>query len=386
MERSTPRKPLASLPSPPLLLSRVHWGPIGKGTGAPQDAVKLSEPPNLNLSMSIPKSPFSPSTSAPGIGKITVGLLPPRKQILKDLTYQYPLKLIAPDPHTAAEAQDHITLVFLLTYGGGLVGGDQISLDVDLEIGTRLVLVTQGSTKLFKTPSRSIVSAQTLNVNIARGASLCYLPDPTQPFAESVYEQKQTFFVASDGTSSLCVLDWVSEGRRARGESWSLWSWKGRNEIREASEEESGSCRLLLRDAMALTDKTARGTEGVGGLADKTDGLGVFGTLILYGSTFSKLKQFFLEEFKTQPRLGAKNWSHQTNRTAPSEVEQRRQRRTHQEIASGLLWTCAETRGFVVLKFGAREIDGARRWLGDFIRSEGTIEKGFGHQSLIGLR
>jgi urease accessory protein len=109
-----------------------------------------------------------------------------------------------------------VTLVFLLTYGGGLVGGDKISLDVSLEENTRLVLVTQGSTKIFKSPARSVVSAQTLNVTIAKDASLCYLPDPTQPFSESVYEQRQTFLVDPHGTSSLCVLDWVSEGRRAR--------------------------------------------------------------------------------------------------------------------------------------------------------------------------
>ena len=337
--------------------------------------------------MSMPKSPFAPSTSSPGIGSIRIAILPPRKQILKSFNYQYPLKLIAPDPHTSTGPSYHtVTLIFLLTYGGGLVGGDKISLDVSLEEGTRLVLVTQGSTKIFKSLSRSTVSSQTLNVTIAKDASLCYLPDPTQPFSESVYEQKQTFIVDPHGTSSLCILDWVSEGRRARGESWTLWSWKGRNEVRELPQEKKKRSRLLLRDAVMLSDGCGEGGQLGAGIMDKTNGMGVFGTLIVYGPAFQALAAFFLDEFKNQPRIGAKNWSDGKSQNPISEEASTKERRSQQEKADGLLWTAANTRGFVVVKFGAREIGGARQWIGDMIRRQGSIEQEFGHQALIGLR
>jgi urease accessory protein len=316
-----------------------------------------------------------------------VATLPPRKQIFKSFGYQYPLKLIAPDPHTSpGPPQNTVSLVFLLTYGGGLVGGDKIRLDVSLEENTRLVLVTQGSTKIFKSPARSVTSGQTLSVTIAKDASLCYLPDPTQPFAESVYEQKQTFFVDPQSTSSLCVLDWVTEGRRARGESWTLWSWKGKNEVRELPHEDSRQSRLLLRDAVMLGDNCKDSVQLGAGILDKTDGMGVFGTLILYGPTFQALAAFFLDEFKNQPRIGAKNWSDGTGPKPMSEETSERERRSQEEKASGLLWTAASTRGFVVVKFGAREIGGARQWIGDMIRRQGSIEKEFGPQALIGLR
>jgi urease accessory protein len=306
---------------------------------------------------------------------------------LKHFDYQYPLKLIAPDPHTSAGPSHHtVTLVFLLTYGGGLVGGDKISLDVSLEENTRLVLVTQGSTKIFKSPARSVVSAQTLNVTIAKDASLCYLPDPTQPFSESVYEQRQTFLVDPHGTSSLCVLDWVSEGRRARGESWTLWSWMARNEIREFPQEKSKRSRLLLRDAVMLSDDCGEGVQLGAGIVDKTDGMGMFGTLILYGPTFQALAAFFLDEFANQPRIGAKNWSDGKSQKPISDEASERERKLQQEKADGLLWTAANTRGFVVVKFGAREIGGARQWIGDMIRRQGSLEQEFGHQALIGLR
>lgn len=328
--------------------------------------------------MSLPTSPFKKSSSLPGQGNIELSLLPPGRQVLTDLTYQYPLKLIAPDPHNSAD-EKHVTVVFLLTYGGGLVGGDKVNLRVSLAEQTRLVLVTQGSTKLFKSPTRSIVSGQTLNVNIETGAALCYLPDPTQPFAESVYEQRQNFFVHPGGGSSLCVLDWVSEGRRARGESWHLWSWKGRNEVRELEPESGRPGRLLLRDSVMLNDENGLG----GGLLEKTNEMGVFGSLILSGPLFKDLGQFFLAEFKARPRIGARNWLGEAESTDAEKIAEARNLIEKQD---GLLWTVANVRGLVLVKFGSREIDGGRRWLNSMMKREGTIERQFGSQALLCLR
>ncbi|KIW21063.1 hypothetical protein PV08_01642 [Exophiala spinifera] len=318
--------------------------------------------------MSLPQSPFAPSTSVAGAGEIVLSLLPPGRQALQVFKYQYPLKLIAPEPHSSGDDR-HVTIAFLLTYGGGLVGGDQVNLKVELQKATRLVLLTQGSTKLFKAPHRSVVSKQTLDVKIGPQAALCYLPDPTQPFAESVYEQKQTFYVEPDGTSSLLMLDWVSEGRRALGESWTLWSWKGRNEVREFDGRSRG--RLLIRDAVILHE------DGLGGmgLVDKADNMAIFGTLIVYGTRLESLAEFLVKEFANQPRIGAKNWTQEPVAHA-AQAQQ----------TPGLLWTVARVRGFVLVKFGAKDLDGARHWLGDLLKQEGTVEQLFGHQALMCLR
>ncbi|KIW60424.1 hypothetical protein PV05_00640 [Exophiala xenobiotica] len=318
--------------------------------------------------MSLPLSPFAPSSSLPGAGEIILVLLPPGRQVLQTFKYQYPLKLIAPKPHSSSDDK-HVTIAFLLTYGGGLVGGDQINLKIELYDSTRLALLTQGSTKLFKAPERSVVSKQNLDVKIGAQAALCYLPDPTQPFAESVYEQRQTFYVEPGGTSSLLMLDWVSEGRRALGESWTLWSWKGRNEVRESDERCRG--RLLLRDAVMLQEDDLGGT----GLIDKSNNMGIFGTLIVYGPLFRDLAEFLINEFTSQPRIGAKNWTNDATIHA--------ERGKH---AEGLLWTAAKVRGFVLVKFGAEDLDRARHWLGGLLRQEGTVEKLFGHQALMCLR
>lgn len=325
--------------------------------------------------MSLPCSPFMVFETTPGFGEIILTLLPANKQLLNTFAFRYPLKLISPGPHMGP-AGKYVTIVFLMTYGGGLVGGDKINLKITLNDHTRLALLTQGSTKIYKPNDVAVTSQQTLVVKLGKGASLCYLPDPTQPFGASVYEQRQTFYVDPTGTSSLLVLDWVSEGRRARGESWTLSSWKGRNEVRHNDESSAG--RLLLRDALFLHE----GDAGAG-LAQKTKNMGIFGTLIVYGPMFNELGKFIMQEFSAQPRLGAKVWDSRQVKTGAKGVVEPSQA---VEDSDGLLWTAANVRGFVLVKFGSTEVDGARRWLRDLLQRQGTVETEFGQQSLLCLR
>ncbi|KAI9870936.1 MAG: hypothetical protein M1830_003610 [Pleopsidium flavum] len=331
-------------------------------------------------------SPFATSSSRAGQGIIRTTLLPPGTPSLSTLTYTYPLKLIAPSPTSLPQNGHTILLIFLLTYGGGLVAGDAIDLSITLAAFTRLALVTQGSTKIFKTPNRSTTSRQTLDVRIGNGAGLCYLPDPTQPFAESCYEQKQVFTI-EDG-ASLCVLDWVSEGRSARGEKWDFWRWSGKNEIWTAppgavEHGVSSKQRLLLRDNVILDDKQSGLAQGLDG---RMDGLGVFGTLILHGALFENIGKHLMDEFMQLPRIGGRDWSSSADAPKLSTKEDKRAMRHRAEKDDGLLWTAASVRGFVLVKFGAREVEGARRWLGDILREEGSVQQEFGDGALLCLR
>jgi hypothetical protein len=80
-------------------------------------------------------SPFAKSTSKPGHGSIIVEVLAPDAPVLKAVSYQYPLKLIAPEPLPPpdyvplADTPRLVHTVYLLTYGGGIVAGDSIDLD-----------------------------------------------------------------------------------------------------------------------------------------------------------------------------------------------------------------------------------------------------------------
>ena len=329
-------------------------------------------------------NPFSPTQSKPGNGTIHLALLDPKTPRLRTVNYQYPLKLVSP---AALRTDDRlIHTVYLLTYGGGLVAGDAIDLHIIIEKTTRLVLLTQGSTKLFKSPSRDVISKQCMTVDIALGSALCYLPDPVQPFEKSCFEQKQVYNIAIDPSDpstpgSLCVLDWVSNGRAANGENWSFLHYGSRNEIFLC--EPNGGRRLLLRDAVLLDDG---GNDN--SVAARMDGLAVLGTLILYGPMFKRLGQFFVDEFKALPRIGGRKWD-SCSESGDDDVDLsvlRRLERQRQEKEDCLLWSAASVRGCVVVKFGARESEHARRFLRSMLVEEGTVEAKVGERALLCLR
>ena len=332
-------------------------------------------------------NPFLSTKSKPGTGTIHLALLPPNTPRLRTVKYQYPLKLVSPAPvRTANEPYHLVHTIYLLTYGGGLVAGDVIDLHVTIESTTRLVLLTQGSTKLFKSPSRNVISRQCMAVDLAPGSALCYLPDPVQPFERSSFEQRQIYNVAvpsDEGalTGSLCVLDYVSNGRPANGENWSFFRYGSKNEIYLSLPD--GTRRLLLRDNILLDNDGNEDT-----IANRMNGLAVLGTFILYGPLFRNLKQFFMDEFKALPRIGGRKWD-SSSESGDEDIDPaniRRAERQRRETADGLLWSAASIRGCVVVKFGAREVEIGRRWLRIMLMEEGSVVREFGERALLCLR
>ncbi len=324
-------------------------------------------------------SPFPKSSSADGEGRIVVRFLPEGISGLEAFTYQYPLKLITPmrPPETKS------ALVFILSYGGGLVGGDQVSLSIDVKPRARLSLATQGHTKIFKSASPDIVTRQTMRVSIAADAALCLLPDPVQPFEASVYEQLQIFRLAP--SASLCLLDWVTQGRGARGENWSFVKWVGRNEIWTVAEDQAARDRLLVRDSVILDSNRVH--PQLPTLRDSMHGAGVIGTLVLRGPLTKALGEFFLAEFAALPRLGARDWrSDDAKKQSDTPLPPReawRANRLQTEKENKLLWSAASVRGCVVVKFGAPAVETGRVWIGSMLAQEGSISRHFGNHALM---
>ena len=293
----------------------------------------------------------------------------------------------------------------MLTYGGGLLAGDNICLTIQLDVGTRLTITTQGMTKVFRpsspsctdplSPSASVpaVSCQTLDARINAHAALWLAPDPVQPFAESHYAQRQVFEVEKGG--SVGLVDWVVEGRKARGEIWDLGSWRGRNEIWNIYHPVTGRTqnvrsgygrgevqkkRLLVRDAVKFEQP---------GLREKMDGMGVFGTVILRGPLFRSLAGFFVEEFDLLPRIGGRNWSPSRDAGLEqrlSERERWRKGRIEKEKEHGVLWTACHVRECTIVKFMAPGLEDARHWLGSMLKEEGTVCREFGEGGVMFVR
>jgi urease accessory protein len=145
-----------------------------------------------------------------------------------------PLRLLTPRNHGTA------AWVYTATYGGGLVDGDALRLDIDVGPDAMAMVSTQASTKVYRSPSGT--SAE-LNAAVAHGALLALLPDPVVCFAASRYRQVQRLHLHP--TASLVMVDWLSSGRRASGERWVFDSYSSRLTIRCAD-------RLVLLDALSL--------------------------------------------------------------------------------------------------------------------------------------
>ena len=227
-----------------------------------------------------------------GKGHIVLSGYGVNEQVLSTLSYQYPQKLISP-----RGLGQPCTSVFMMSYGGGLVGGDQIDLSVTVQADCKLALLTQGSTKIFKqrkatgdiqtsSPPTSITS-QSMKVVIEQGGLLALLPDPIQPFADSCYNQYQSFEMHPSG--NLILLDWITSGRPARGENWTLSSFRSRNDIFDSSAQQ----KLILRDTLIMNSN----------VASSMYPHECFATLILRGPLLQEFSASVVTKFKNEERV-----------------------------------------------------------------------------------
>ncbi|OLL24063.1 putative urease accessory protein [Neolecta irregularis DAH-3] len=177
----------------------------------------------------------SPSSSRvslnPGNGRIHC-----TRTSLSTLAYRYPLKLISP----------HSSLCYILSYGGGIVGGDSIEISVKVDKDATLTFLTQGTTKVFKPKASGLISKQIIYAEV--NGTLLLLPDPIQPFKDSSYIQIQRFEVYG----RMVLLDWVISGRYE--EDWLLSSYISNNEIYKDG-------NLIIRDVLRL-DSSVRESMG----------------------------------------------------------------------------------------------------------------------------
>lgn len=145
-----------------------------------------------------------------------------------------PLRLLTPANH------GHAAWVYTSNYGGGLVDGDRVVLDVAVEAGAAAFVSTQASTKVYRSPRGT--SAE-LAGRVEPDGLLIVAPDPVVCFAGSRYRQVQRFHVADGG--SLVVVDCVLSGRCASGERWAFSEYRSLIEIFMGE-------RLVVHDALAL--------------------------------------------------------------------------------------------------------------------------------------
>jgi len=269
--------------------------------------------------------------------------------VFSELSSTYPLKLLSPQI-----TQDGVALVYILSYGGGLVGGDSVKLSVEAGSGTVLVLLSQGSTKVFKArpggrasgrpnnarslSSGPITTAQTMDVLISPNSGLFLLPDPVTCFRSASYNQIQTFRLSGD-SASVVLLDWVTSGRKALGEDWVFARYYSMIEIWVGGKRIARDV-LLLEDPIEDTKPLPRRS-----LSDRLAPYSCYATLILYGPLVENVIRDVNTEYKTISVL-------KTN------------------TPSDLIWSVSalsEEKGCVV-RVAGKSTEGVKNWLGNALR------------------
>ncbi|KAL7596893.1 urease accessory protein D isoform X1 [Lactuca sativa] len=158
-------------------------------------------------------------------GRLVVGRVGGKSTVTRCFS-KYPLKFIIPTK--AGRSEIDAVWIYTLTYGGGIVSGDCISVDLTVEDGCTAVLTTQASTKVYKSVALKC-SEQMMEARIGSDALLVVIPDPVTCFSTARYSQKQIFRMVGD--SSLLIVDWITSGRHESGEKWDFGLYKSTNHI-----------------------------------------------------------------------------------------------------------------------------------------------------------
>ena len=158
----------------------------------------------------------------------------------------------------------------LLHTAGGLVGGDALSIDLQLEPGSRALISSVAAQKIYGSRHRSRVQPEgrwgtiTVETQLAEGAELEWLPQETVLFSGALLNVRQNVELV-EGASWL-GMDVVRLGRTARGESLEDGCWRSRLNVRRNG-------RWLLVDQLELGGESLSSSHGL-------DGEPVLGSLV----------------------------------------------------------------------------------------------------------
>jgi urease accessory protein len=121
--------------------------------------------------------------------------------------------------------------VYTATYGGGIVGGDKIDMQIEAGAGATGFVSTQASTKVYRALQPA---TQRLSASVEENALLVVLPDPVVCFSGAHFSQIQSYDLHEN--ANLVMVDWITSGRHAVGERWAFQHYSSRIDVRRAGQ------------------------------------------------------------------------------------------------------------------------------------------------------
>jgi urease accessory protein len=137
---------------------------------------------------------------------------------------QPPLRVVR-----AFAGADGSALAHLHNVSGGLLGGDDLTLSVDVGAAAQVQITTTGATRIYRPRVDARPAVQRNRVRVAENALLEYVPDAIIPFAGSRFAQETTIELAEG--AGLFWWEVVAPGREARGEVFAYESFEMRLDL-----------------------------------------------------------------------------------------------------------------------------------------------------------
>jgi len=137
-------------------------------------------------------------------------------------------------------------LVHLNNVSGGVLAGDRLALDVQVEPGAAAQITTTGATRLYRHRAGAADSEQRARFSVGDGALLEYLPDAVIPYAGSRHVQRTEIRLGRGST--LFWWEVLAPGRLAAGERFAF------ERLRVQTEVYAG-VRAVLREDYVLQPK-----------------------------------------------------------------------------------------------------------------------------------
>jgi len=155
--------------------------------------------------------------------------------------------------------QDGLEAVIVNT-GGGMTGGDEFTIDIDVAAGARLVAGTAAAEKIYRSTGPDTV--MNVRLSVGAGARLAWLPQETILFDRACLKRRIDVDLAED--ASLVMAEAVLFGRAAMGEAMRDGFWADTWRVRRGGKLVFAENVRLDGDIAA---KLARPASARGGIA-----------------------------------------------------------------------------------------------------------------------
>ena len=173
---------------------------------------------------------------------------------ITELVCRPPLQVLR--AHHLDRGRPDLASVILASPAGGILQGDELTIDIRVGPGARLRAGTQSATRIYRAPAGE--ARQIVRLEVEAGGYLEYLPDPFIPYAGSRFTSATTAIVSADG--ALIIGEVVAPGRAARGEMLAFERFESTVEIYrpDGTLQVSDAVILDRREAMRVVGALGR--------------------------------------------------------------------------------------------------------------------------------